>query len=155
MCIRMSRGNTCRIVFTGRAKSPRRGWTRCGRTRDGSASHGSCIREPTASSVPHVARVAATCSRSVRGRIDNCASLFSRVFHLVRFAVESIWLPTSILRAKDSHTPHKRRPKLVSDKFGLLPVKRHRGEPGHTRDRHKNLTNQPHTVVRSTPPLPV
>ena len=25
----------------------------------------------------------------------------------------------------------------------LLPVKRHRGEPGHTRDRHKNLTNQP------------
>ena len=24
-----------------------------------------------------------------------------------------------------------------------VPVKRHRGEPGHTRDRHKNLTNQP------------
>ena len=23
------------------------------------------------------------------------------------------------------------------------PVKRHRGEPGHTRDRHQNLTNQP------------
>ena len=113
MCIRMSRGNTCRIVFTGRAKSPRRGWTRCGRTRDGSASHGSCIREPTASSVPHVARVAATCSRSVRGRIDNCASLFSRVFHLVRFAVESIWLPSSILREGLAHTSsHERRPKL-------------------------------------------
>ena len=25
----------------------------------------------------------------------------------------------------------------------FFPVKRHRGEPGHTRDRHKNLTNQP------------
>ena len=25
----------------------------------------------------------------------------------------------------------------------LVPVQRHRGEPGHTRDRHKNLTNQP------------
>ena len=25
----------------------------------------------------------------------------------------------------------------------FLPVQRHRGEPGHTRDRHKNLTNQP------------
>ena len=24
-----------------------------------------------------------------------------------------------------------------------VPVQRHRGEPGHTRDRHKNLTNQP------------
>ena len=24
-----------------------------------------------------------------------------------------------------------------------IPVQRHRGEPGHTRDRHKNLTNQP------------
>ena len=24
-----------------------------------------------------------------------------------------------------------------------VPVKRHRGEPGHTRERHKNLTNQP------------
>ena len=23
-----------------------------------------------------------------------------------------------------------------------VPVQRHRGEPGHTRDRHKNLTNQ-------------
>ena len=27
--------------------------------------------------------------------------------------------------------------------FLYVPVKRHRGEPGHTRDRHKNLTNQP------------
>ena len=25
----------------------------------------------------------------------------------------------------------------------MMPVQRHRGEPGHTRDRHTNLTNQP------------
>ena len=30
----------------------------------------------------------------------------------------------------------------------LLPVQRHRGEPGHTRDRHKNLTNQPQNQPR-------
>ena len=31
---------------------------------------------------------------------------------------------------------------------GTVPVQRHRGEPGHTRDRHKNLTNQPQRVYR-------
>ncbi len=43
----------------------------------------------------------------------------------------------------------------------LVPVKRHRGEPGHTRDRHTNRTNRtpskpthPPTRARQTTPKP-
>ena len=36
-------------------------------------------------------------------------------------------------------SPHSKE----REKEKKVPVKRHRGEPGHTRDRHKNLTNQP------------
>ena len=44
----------------------------------------------------------------------------------------------------------------------LVPVQRHRGEPGRTRDRHKNLTNQPQNqphpqtrAARQTTPEPL
>ena len=60
-------------------------------------------------------------------------------------------LKTRLKKKEEVHQTKSCLALLVTSVF--LPVQRHRGEPGHTRDRHKNLTNQPQNQpLKPTPP---
>ena len=88
---------------------------------------------------------------------DGCVTLGRHVGHDSYSLARESSAPPTVPSSSSSRTtergaptfftvPHRAGPHESSSTPGVLrvmrPVQRHRGEPGHTRDRHKNLTNQ-------------